>query len=325
MLRVGLTGGIGAGKSTVARRLRELGAVVIDADAVAREVVEVGTPALGRIAERFGDHLLRPDGSLDRAALAAVVFPDPEALRALEAITGPAIAARAAELRAAAGEEAVTVYDMPLLVETGLWVQEHLTLVVGADRETRLRRLVEQRGLDEKDVRHRMDRQAGDEQRRAVADVWVDNSGDPAATRQQVDTLWAQRLTVYDDNLRAGRPASGSDRRELVPADPRWADQGARLVAKLRDALGERALSVKHVGPTSVPGRAAPDVIDLEVGVRRRADADSPGFVRDLRLRGFLRVDGEHGRRYVSADPGRAAQLQVRETAEARTENSTPK
>ena len=128
MVRVGLTGGIGSGKSTVAGVLRELGAVVTDADRVAREVVEPGAPALRAIRERFGEKVIQPDGRLDRAGLAAVVFPDPAALRALEAITGPAIADRVSQLRAAVPAHRVDVYDMPLLVEKGLWVHEHLTL-----------------------------------------------------------------------------------------------------------------------------------------------------------------------------------------------------
>src|SRR6476619_2769141 len=152
MLRVGVTGGIGSGKSTVSRRLGELGAHVVDADAVAREVVEPGQPTLAAIRERFGAAVIRPDGTLDRAGLAAVVFADPDELAALDAITGPAIAARVAALRAAAPADAVSVYDMPLLVERGLWVHEHLSVVVEAGEETRVRRLVEQRGLDADDA-----------------------------------------------------------------------------------------------------------------------------------------------------------------------------
>ena len=158
MLDVGLTGGIGSGKSTVARLFRDLGATVIDADVVAREVVEPGTPTLAAIADRFGSHLVGGDGALDRAGLAALVFPDPAALADLDRITGPAIAARVEQLRAAADPSAISVYDMPLLVERRLWPREHLTVVVGATEDTRVRRLVEQRGLDEADARHRIAR-----------------------------------------------------------------------------------------------------------------------------------------------------------------------
>jgi dephospho-CoA kinase len=137
---VGLTGGIGSGKSTVARRFAELGAVVIDADQVAREVVEPGEPTLARIRDRFGAQVISADGSLDRAGLAALAFPDPEALAALNAITGPAILERVAELRAKVPNDRVSVFDMPLLVERRLWVHEHLTIVVDVDVETRVKR-----------------------------------------------------------------------------------------------------------------------------------------------------------------------------------------
>jgi dephospho-CoA kinase len=327
VLDVGLTGGIGSGKSTVAQLFRDLGATVIDADVVAREVVEPGRPTLAAIGERFGAQLVRPDGSLDRAALAAIVFPDPAALAELDGITGPAIAARVEELRAAADAQAVSVYDMPLLVERRLWPREHLTLIVGADVETRVRRLVEQRGLDEADVRHRIARQATDEERRAAADVWLDNDGDPAATEAQVRDLWFGRLVPYNANLLAGtrsRPGALA----VVDPDPTWPAQAARLVARIGDALGDRAVHIDHVGSTSVPGLPAKDVIDLQVGVASLDVADDPEFLADLTRRGFmrfdeLRSDTPHSRRadrrlwakrfHASMDPGRAANVHVRE------------
>src|SRR6478735_3617810 len=240
MLDVGLTGGIGSGKSTVAAALRELGAQVIDADVVAREVVEPGRPTLAAVAERFGAHLIRPDGSLDRPALAAIVFPDPAALADLDRITGPAITARVRELRAASDVQAVSVYDMPLLVERRLWPHEHLSVVVGADTETRVRRLVDQRGLDEADARHRIARQATDDERRAAADVWVDNDGTVEATREQVRALWFDRLVPFNAHLLTGTRAARADRPSIAPADPTWPAQAARLVARLADALGRR-------------------------------------------------------------------------------------
>jgi len=189
MIRVGLTGGIGSGKSTVARLLAEHGALVIDADQIAREVVEPGQPALTEIAERFGPDVITTDGSLDRAALAAIVFADAAALADLNAITHPRIAARTAQLIAAAPDDAVVVYDMPLLVENDLAEGWDHVIVVEADREVRVRRLIE-RGLDEADIEARMSRQASDEQRRAVADVVIDNSGDLDSLRAQVDHTW---------------------------------------------------------------------------------------------------------------------------------------
>jgi dephospho-CoA kinase len=328
VLDVGLTGGIGSGKSTVAAALRDLGAHVIDADVVAREVVEPGTPTLSRIADRFGAELVGPDGSLDRAALAAIVFPDPDALAELDRITGPAIAARVQEERAATDVQAISVYDMPLLVERRLWPREHLTVVVGADAETRVRRLVEQRGLSEKDARHRIARQATDEERRAAADVWVDNDGELASTHDQVRALWFERLVPFNANLLAGTRGRRPDLPSIVPPDPTWPAQADRLVARIADALGDRAPRVDHIGSTSVPGLAARDVIDVQVGVSSLADADDPLFAADLTERGFVRVpefwhDNPHPRDgdvrrwakrfHASMDPGRDANVHVRE------------
>lgn len=188
---MGLTGGIGSGKSTVARLLAEHGAIVIDADAIAREVVEPGQPALAEIAERFGPGILDDRGSLDRGALAAIVFHDTAALADLNAITHPRIAERTAELIAAAPEDAVVVYDMPLLVENGLAEGWDTVVVVIADRQVRIERLRE-RGLDDDDIEARMSRQASDEERRAVADIIIDNSGSMEELRSQVDDAWRE-------------------------------------------------------------------------------------------------------------------------------------
>ena len=193
MLRIGLTGGIGSGKSTVSALLAARGAVIVDADRIAREVVEPGTPGLARVVETFGEQVLAADGSLDRAALAAVVFADPEARRQLDGIVHPLVRARASELAAAAPPDAVVVNDVPLLVETGQASSYDLVLVVEADPETRVSRLV-QRGLTAEDARARMEAQASDGQRRAVADVVLDNSGTPEELAEQVDRFWAERV-----------------------------------------------------------------------------------------------------------------------------------
>lgn len=332
MLNVGLTGGIGSGKSTVAAALRALGAVVVDADAVAREIMQPGTATLARVAERFGSHLIEADGSLDRAALAALVFPDPQALAALDAITTPAISQRAEELRAKTPREAVSVFDMPLLVERRLWPKEHLTVVVGADEEVRVGRLVHQRSMDDGDARHRIAAQATDDQRQAAADVWIDNTHTFGETIAQVRRLWEERLAPYQANLQSGTRSRRPDEIVVVPPDSTWSAQGARLVAKLQDALGDRAVTVDHIGSTSVPGLIAKDVIDLQIGVRRLSDADDLRFVRDLRERGFLRVDAvvrDHPhpasadptawqKRFDgSMDPGRVANVHIREIGSA--------
>jgi dephospho-CoA kinase len=193
MLRIGLTGGIGSGKSTVAGLLAARGAVVVDADRIAREVVEPGTPGLAAVVEAFGAGVLAADGSLDRPALAAIVFTDPEARARLDAVVHPLVRERSVELIAGAPSDAVLVNDVPLLVETGQAGTYDLVLVVEADLTTRLTRLV-QRGLSEEDARARMASQATDEQRRAVADVVLDNSGSREELAQQVARFWEERV-----------------------------------------------------------------------------------------------------------------------------------
>ncbi|RIJ59983.1 dephospho-CoA kinase [Clavibacter phaseoli] len=194
MQLIGLTGGIAAGKTVVADRLAELGAVRIDADRLAREVVEPGTPALAEIARRFGPGVIAPDGSLDRPALGAVVFQDLDARRDLEAITHPAVRALSAARMAAAGEadaDAVVVYDIPLLVESGRVDEFDRIVVVHAPREERIRRLVELRGMSPEEAESRIASQAADEDRLAVADVVVDSGVSLASTLAQTDRLWA--------------------------------------------------------------------------------------------------------------------------------------
>jgi dephospho-CoA kinase len=325
MLRVGLTGGIGSGKSTAARTLAALGAVVVDADAVAREVVEPGTPALAEIARRFGPGVIAPDGSLDRPALGRLVFGDPDALRALESVTHPAIWARTAELVAALPDDAVLVHDMPLLVEKQMAGEYHLVLVVGASDSTRLRRLVSDRGMTEEDARARLAAQADDDARHAAADVWLDNEGTREALEVAVRRLWAERLEPFATNLRTGT-RSRLPAPVLSPPDPGWPGTAARLLARVRHAVGERALTLDHVGSTAVAGLPAKDVVDLQVGVRSLADADDPAFVEAMAQAGFPRVGGvaeDNGtgkdgapwpkRFHGSSDPGRVAHVHVRE------------
>src|SRR5688572_824402 len=151
MLRVGLTGGIGSGKSTAARRLQSLGAVVVDADALAREVVRPGSAGLAAVVDRFGERVLGADGALDRAVLGSLVFADARARADLEAVTHPLIAARTSELVAAAPQDAVVVHDVPLLVEKHLGPAYHLVVVVAAEAQTRVARLTSSRGMDEAD------------------------------------------------------------------------------------------------------------------------------------------------------------------------------
>ncbi|MYX32630.1 MULTISPECIES: dephospho-CoA kinase [unclassified Streptomyces] len=192
MVKVGLTGGIGAGKSAVSRLLVSYGAVLIDSDRIAREVVEPGTPGLASVAAEFGAEVLAADGSLDRPKLGAIVFSDPERLRALNAIVHPLVRDRSAELERAAGPDAVVVHDVPLLAENGLAPLYDVVVVVDAAPETQLDRLVRLRGMAEEDARARMAVQATREQRLAVADVVIDNDGPLEALEPQVRQVWEQ-------------------------------------------------------------------------------------------------------------------------------------
>ncbi len=190
-MRIALTGGIGSGKSTVARMLADRGAVVVDADAIAREIVEPGEPALSDIREAFGSEVITAEGTLDRARLAGIVFADAEALARLNAITHPRIAERSAQLLAAAPAGSAVVYDMPLLVEQGEDALRGWDAIVVVDcpDDLRLERLVS-RGLAPDDAERRLRAQASREQRLAAADIVVDTSGDLAALESAVDGLW---------------------------------------------------------------------------------------------------------------------------------------
>lgn len=175
MLKVGLTGGIGAGKSEVSRLLVRLGAVLIDADLIAREVVAPGTPGLAAVVDAFGQDVLAPDGGLDRPKLGSIVFADPEKLAVLNSIVHPLVGARSRELESAAAEDAVVIHDVPLLAENALRPLYDLVVVVDASPETQLDRLVRLRGMTEADARARMAAQATREQRLGIADVVIDN------------------------------------------------------------------------------------------------------------------------------------------------------
>ncbi|MGW1815762.1 dephospho-CoA kinase [Streptomyces sp. NPDC002125] len=192
MLKVGLTGGIGAGKSEVSRLLARYGAVLIDADRIAREVVEPGTPGLTAVVEAFGPGILNTDGSLDRSALGTIVFADPARLATLNGIVHPLVGARSAELERAAGPGAVVVHDVPLLTENGLAPLYDLVVVVDAAPETQLDRLLRLRGMTESDARARMAVQATREERLAVADLVVDNDGPLENLEPQVRKLWSE-------------------------------------------------------------------------------------------------------------------------------------
>ncbi len=319
---VGLTGGIGAGKSAVARRLAQHGAVVIDADRLAREVVEPGTDALAEAVAAFGPEILGADGALDRPALGARVFGDDAARRTLERIIHPRVRARTAALAAAAPVDAVVVNDVPLLVETGLAPTYHLVVVVAATEETRIRRLAGTRGMTREQAEARIAAQAGDDRRRAVADVVLDNDAALGDLHAHVDRLWRDRLRPYEQNLRHRRAAPSGERLHIAEYDPTWPAQAARLIARIRHAAGP-ATEVHHIGSTAVPGLPAKDLIDLMLVVRTLDEADAlAGTLAGVGLPSregewHDNARGEPGktwpkRLHGSADPGRPVNLHVR-------------
>ncbi|MGB5111770.1 MAG: dephospho-CoA kinase [Mycobacterium sp.] len=321
MLRIGLTGGIGAGKSTVSSTFSELGAIVVDGDIIAREVVEPGTDGLAALVGAFGDGILLPDGALNRPALAAVAFSDDEKRATLNGIVHPLVAHRRSELIAAASADAVIVEDIPLLVESQMAPMFPLVVIVNADAELRVKRLIEYRGFTEKDARARIAAQATEEQRRAVADVWLDNSGTAGALVEQARGLWHDRILPFAHNLQARQPAHLEA--AVVPADPSWPEQAARVVARLKAACGHRAVRIDHIGSTAVPGLDARDVIDVQVTVASLEVADE--LADALLAAGYPRVDGitadvPHGedhslwrkRFHASSDPGRPTHVHIR-------------
>lgn len=321
MLRIGLTGGIGAGKSTVSATFSELGGIVVDGDVIAREVVEPGTDGLARLVEAFGDGILHADGSLNRPALAAIAFSDDEKRTTLNGIVHPLVGARRAELIAAAPADAVIVEDIPLLVESQMAPMFPLVVIVHADEDVRVARLIEYRGFSEDDARARIRAQATVEQRRAVADVWLDNAGSAADLRERAVALWHDRVQPFARNLDSGVPATAKP--VLVAADPTWSEQATRIVNRLGTACGHRAVRIDHIGSTAVPGLAAEDVIDVQVTV---ASLDVADELREpLTAAGYPRVDAVtadvahstdeskwHKRFHASADPGRPTSVHLR-------------
>jgi len=333
MLRIGLTGGIGAGKSLVAATFSRCGGIILDSDVMAREVVEPDTDGLAALVKAFGHDIVLPDGSLDRQALAAKAFSSDDNRATLNGIVHPLVAKRRAELLADVPADAVVVEDIPLLVESAMAPFFPLVVVVYADAEVRVARLVEQRGMAEADARARVAAQATDAQRRAVADIWLDNSGTPEALAEHARRVWTDRILPFAHNLRTRRVVAPPQR--LTPADPTWAAQAARIVARIKAACGAQAVRVDHVGPTAVPGLAARDSIDIQVTVDSLAVADD--LAEGLLAAGYPRIEAVTGdagtadarstvdrfdhsddpglwrkRLYGSADPGRPTHVHVR-------------
>jgi len=321
VLKIGLTGGIGAGKSAVAARLARLGAVLIDADVLARDVVSPGSDGLGEVMSAFGEGMLGPDGALDRPALGARVFGDEAARRTLEGIIHPRVRARTAELVAAAGPEAIVVNDVPLLVETGLAPSYHLVIVVTAAEPTRVGRLVRTRGMTEDEAFARIQAQAPEPRRRAAADVLLVNEDGLADLDAAVDALWHDRLVPYEANLRTGQRVPRARQPVIRDPDPNWPGQARRLIARLSAMAGDRAVRVDHIGSTAVPGLPAKDVVDVQLVV---SDMDIAAEVaEDARSAGLVQAEGrwydidrygdEHAKEVaVEADPGRPVNVHIR-------------
>ncbi|MCU1567183.1 MAG: dephospho-CoA kinase [Pseudarthrobacter sp.] len=302
--------------------------MLVDADALAREVVKPGTEGLQRIVAEFGEEVLDQDGRLDRPKLGALVFGNPERLEVLNGIVHPLVRSRAAVIVAAAAEGSVVVQDIPLLVETGQGSDFHLVVVVDAPEEIRLQRMLEHRGMTAEAARSRMAAQATREDRLAAADVVLHNSGSMQDLLDQVDRLWDNRLAPFARNLAAGARAKRHGGPVLVPADPLWAQQAQRLMSRIAKALPVEqrdAARLDHIGSTSVPGLDAKDVIDLQLTVPDILAADAlapelaaagfpvvPGINADTPKPGHPRREDWQKRFHVNSDPGRDANLHIR-------------
>jgi dephospho-CoA kinase len=320
MQRIGLTGGIGAGKSTVSAAFAECGGIIVDGDVIAREVVEPGTEGLAQLVDAFGGEILLPDGALNRPALAAKAFVDDEKRAKLNGIVHPLVARRREEILDAVHDDAVVVEDIPLLVETGLAPLFPLVVVVSADEETRVERLIK-RGMAEADARARIKAQAPEDQRRAIADVLLDNSGSQGELVEKARDIWHQRVLPLAHNIRTRQCAPRVY--QLVPYDPSWPDDARRIIKRLEMACGARASRIDHIGSTAVPGMDGMDVIDIQITVTSLDVADE--ITDALTKVGFPRIehitaDTPHTedvtkwrkRIHCAADPGRPANVHIR-------------
>lgn len=308
--------------------LAQLGGVLVDADVIAREVVKPGTTGLELLVEAFGNEILDDDGALDRPALAATAFGDDGSRAKLNSILHPLIGSRTAELIENAPSDAVVIQDIPLLVENKMGSYFQLVAVVYADAEERISRLVGQRKMSEEDARARIAAQASDDERRAAADVWLDNSGAPGDLDSVVRALWFDRLVPFEQNIRDNVSVAAPPM--PVPADPEWSVQAQRLIGRIEAACGSVALRTDHIGSTAVPHLSAVDAIDVQITVAGLEAADA--IEESLRLIGFPRVahvtsdypkpaygvGGEADpavwakRLHRGADPGRPADVHIR-------------
>lgn len=318
MLLIGVTGGIGSGKSTFATMLADHGAVRIDADQLARDAVAPGTVGLAEVVAHFGPGVIR-DGALDRSALAAIVFSDPSALEILERITHPQVR-RLFEIKIAAlPPDSIVVHEVPLLAEKSLEAQYHLVIGVACSESIRVDRLL-LRGLDRDEIDRRMRNQFGDAERNRHCDVVIDNGGDVTDLAASVESAWL-RISTFAGNINAARPARRDQSLTLVDHDASWPEQAQRLIRRLHRHLG--TLPIAHVGSTAVPGLIAKDVIDLQVSVADLADVEDEAFLaagfaphpsidRDAPRPSEPDPEQWRKRLFGSCDPGRPVNIHVR-------------
>jgi dephospho-CoA kinase len=322
MLLVAVTGGIGSGKSTLAGMLRDRGGVLVDADALAREVVEPGRPALAEIVAHFGPRVLTADATLDRAALAEIVFSDASALAILESITHPPIRALFEQRVAALPADAIVIHEVPLLAEKALGDQYHLVVGVTVTDEVRAARLAG-RGMDQVAMARRLAHQVNDIDRARHCDLLIANDGGLGALADAADRLWSGRLVAFAANMEAGVPAARGAEVRLVPSQPDWHITAERLMARLRRVLGAD-VSITHVGSTAVPGLPAKEIIDLQVTVVD-LEAVDPAPYRGAGYAMHPSIDSDtprpsdpdpgawRKRFFRSCDPGCAVNIHVRQ------------
>jgi dephospho-CoA kinase len=304
----------------VSATFNECGGIIVDGDVIAREVVEPGTEGLAQLVEAFGEDILLPDGALNRPALAAKAFVDDEQRAKLNGIVHPLVGKRRLEIIESVPENAVVVEDIPLLVETGMAPMFPLVVVVTADEETRVTRVV-QRGMDEADARARIKAQAPEEERRAIADVLLDNSGSQDELVEKARDVWYHRVLPLAQNIRTRHV--DDHKLQLVTFDPTWPDQALRIIKRIQTACSAKVLRIDHIGSTAVPGMDAKDVIDIQAAVASLDVADEiADALADI---GYPRIehitsDVPHTddpalwqkRIHGAADPGRPARIHIR-------------
>lgn len=276
LLHIGLTGGIGAGKSTVAAIFAELGAQIIDADKLAHEVLEPGSSALAEIGEVFGSEFINSAGELERGALGAYVFNNPEQLKKLNAIVHPAVAKLTKDRVAELPADAVIVHDVPLIAENDLKANYHLVFVAQCPQQIRMDRLTQERGMSLENARSRIAAQANDEQRRKIADALIPTHGSIETTRAAVEKLWQERVLPMQRNMMQNTRSPHSPQVRLLPNPPEprsWQVQAQQLMDRIIVVLKDVGLqvgtdfTVDHIGSTAIGGIWAKDVLDVQLQV----------------------------------------------------------